>query len=124
VPTSKFGSYLLGKRLFGKAYENWHNRRADHYHLDNKQRWLERLKKYGFEVFSYYDYLNNKPVMYFFDLAHYLGVPSLISKKLFNNWVIFPFFREAFPWERIIQELFSKGKSGRGAYMFFGCKKT
>ncbi|MBL7150389.1 class I SAM-dependent methyltransferase [Candidatus Microgenomates bacterium] len=124
TPTEKFASYLLGRLFLGKIYESWHNKKACHFHLDSKKTWVKRLKKHGFKILDFEYYLNNKPAMWFFDLAHFLGVPNLIFKRLFNRWVLFPSLRQIFPWEQIIRKLYSKGKKGKGAYMLFYCQKV
>jgi len=123
VPTNKFPSYLLGSKLLGKTYEDWHNRKARHFHLESKKSWVERLKKYRFEILDFQYYLNNKPAMWFFDIAHYLGIPSLISKKAFGRWVLLPAHQRIFPWESVIRKLYLASEPGVGAYMIFRCRK-
>lgn len=124
VPTDKFSSYLLGRIFFGEIYENWHNKKACIFHRDSKKVWTRRVENYGFKILDFEYYLNNKPAMWFFDLVHFLGVPNLISKKFFDQWVIFPFLRRILPWEQIIRKLYSKSKPGKGTYMLFYCQKV
>ena len=57
-----------------------------------------------------------------FDLSHYLGVPSLITKRLLGRWMLFDWQRKAF--ERWLRPYYEEPLPAVGAYQFVLCRKT
>ena len=51
-----------------------------------------------------------------FDLCHYLGVPNLISKRLFGRWVLFS--GQMAPFERWLRPWYEEPLPAVGAYQF------
>ena len=57
-----------------------------------------------------------------FDVAHYLGVPNLITKKLFGRWVLHPKQGKLFePWYR---RYYEEGPRPNGAYLFLHFRRA
>jgi hypothetical protein len=89
------------------VYCRFFNRISNHYHVYSPQVWRERLSAAGFAV--------EEQIYYFsaaahrgFDLSHYLGVPNLVTRCLFERWLR-PYFEVPLP--------------EAGAYQFAQCRK-
>lgn len=97
VPNHQFlaslsiGRFLdrIGLRLLGDAYRAFFNRIARHYHSDPPQVWTERLERAGFRVEKWWHYYPPE-AMHVTEWGHYLGLPSLVTRKLFGRWIIVP----------------------------------
>jgi SAM-dependent methyltransferase len=130
VPGHRFGEMLLGssflrfcrlKRL-SMAYGNWFNRISLHYHTDSPDIWVKRLDDYGFRI-KHWQYYLSPAGHRAFDLAHYLSVPRLISRKLSGKWVAFPNPVSNFFFEYWLRTYYEEGPSGEGPYIFFHALK-
>lgn len=97
VPNHNFlGSLSIGRGLdrvrlspLGDAYRRFFNQIARHQHCDSPEVWLPRLDQAGFTVDSWWHYYS-PDAMRVSEWGHYLGVPSLVSHKLTNRWVLAP----------------------------------
>ena len=56
-----------------------------------------------------------------FDIAHYLGVPNLVTKRFLGKWVLHPL--QAKPYEWWYRRYYSEPTPEKGAYQFLRCKK-
>lgn len=90
VPTDIWPSYLFGTIFLGKIYINFFNRKQKHYNLYDYSQWYSKLSHIGLKVKYHTYYLDNKKIIWLFDISHYLSVFSLMSKKIFDRWVLFP----------------------------------
>jgi SAM-dependent methyltransferase len=97
VPNHQFLSTLsigrgldrIGLRPFGNAYRNFFNRIARHEHSDSPEVWQQRLEKAGFRLERWWHYFSPE-AQAVFEWGHYLGVPSVVAKKLTGRWIISP----------------------------------
>jgi hypothetical protein len=97
VPSDRFSQMLLAPTLLrrvslvrpARAYGDWFNRISVHVTTDSAEAWHERLERHGFAV-DRWQYYMSPSAMRAFDLAHYFGVPRLISYKLTGKWMLFP----------------------------------
>ena len=97
VPNHQFLSSLsisngfdrLGLRFVGDAYRNFFNRISRHHHCDDPQTWEARLQKAGFRLEKWWHYFSPS-ALHTLEWGHYFGLPSLISKKLTNRWILVP----------------------------------
>jgi ubiquinone/menaquinone biosynthesis C-methylase UbiE len=97
VPSHRFSQMLLAPTLLrraslvgpARAYANWFNRISIHFTTDSPQAWQDRLARHGFAV-ERWQYYMSPAATRAFDVAHYLGVPRLISYKLTGKWMLFP----------------------------------
>jgi hypothetical protein len=130
VPSHEFGDMLLGSTLFyklglnqlGKGYGDWFNRHSQHYTTDSPDQWLERLERHGF-VAEHWEYYVSPAGHRAFDLAHYLGVPRLISRKLTGKWLAFPNpLANAF-FAAWLRPYYEEGPPALGPYIFFHARK-
>ncbi len=124
VPTNIWPRYLLGNKILGKPYENYFIAKSKHYNLWSLDQWKKKLAKLDFEVTEHVYYLDNPKIMWFFDTAHYMSISSLITKKLFDKWVMFPKkfdYLSGFE-SALLHE--TKQEMEKGPYMFIAAKKT
>lgn len=107
VPNHRFPELLWGRNFFtrlglpalGAAYSRFFNRIARHAHTDAPQVWIARLEQAGFEVLDTWDYFPKK-ALHILEWGHPLGLPALISKRLFGRWVLMPTrWNLALPWQ-------------------------
>jgi SAM-dependent methyltransferase len=97
VPSHRFADLLgassalraIGWTRAAQWYGNWFNGHSRHYHTLDAAAWTARLSGCGFEVDTCHYYFS-PAAMRAFDLAHYLSVPRLVSRKLTGKWVISP----------------------------------
>ncbi|MAG34980.1 MAG: methyltransferase type 11 [Dehalococcoidia bacterium] len=128
VPTHRFARTLfwprvlrrLGRHDAADAYGRWFNRISLHYHTLTPEGWTARLAQHGLAVEQMRDYLGPR-AMGFFDLSHYYGAPTLVTKRLTGRWL----WRRngpSLPWERWIAarlvDFCGEVDRGDGAYVF------
>lgn len=131
VPSHRFGEMLLGSALCrraglgraARAYADWFNRHSAHFHTDPPETWLVRLERCGFQLSSW-EYYFTPASHRVFDLAHYLSLPSLLTRKLTGQWVLFPdtFVRRLF--ERWFRRYAEQTPVDEGPYLFFQARKA
>ncbi len=108
----------LGSRRASHAYGAFFNRISHHYHVDPLEVWRRRFEQAGLELVEHCHYFS--PAAHrAFDLAHYLGVPNLISKRLTGRWVLHPL--QAKPLEWWFRRYYEEPLPGQGAYQFVRC---
>ena len=126
VPNHRFPEALWGRRFLtrigmrglGAAYSRFFNRIARHAHTDSPEVWQARLNQAGFELLDTWDYFPPK-ALYVLEWGHPLGVPSLISKKVFGRWVLVPRrWTLALPW-KWTRKFMDDPKSPEGVCSFF-----
>lgn len=129
LPSEHFEEYLLGATVFRRlgltglalAYGRFFNRISNHYHICPPAEWRRRLEAVGFEVEEQAYYFS--PAAHRrFDLSHYLGVPNLITKRLFGRWMLFAWQRRLF--ERWLRSYYEEPLPAAGAYQFVLCRKV
>jgi len=77
----------IGLAGLAGRYRDFFNRISRHYHCDSLDTWNERLGKFGFELETSWDYFPPEALKTL-EWGHYFGIPSLISKILFNRWIL------------------------------------
>jgi SAM-dependent methyltransferase len=89
VMTDNWEKYLFGSLLLGALYKKWMRKKQRHLNLLSSNDWQNVFKKNGFKVRKSIGYLDKKTSRRV-DILHYVSAGSLISKKVFNKWVVFP----------------------------------
>lgn len=89
VMTDKWEDYLLGEKIFGKFYKKLLRKIQQHHNLLTMKQWNNQFNKGGFQITKSIGYFSQNAAKHN-ELFHYLSLPSLLSYKLFNRWVIFP----------------------------------
>jgi SAM-dependent methyltransferase len=131
VPSQRFGEMLLGSTILrrlrlerlAREYGDWFNRHSKHFHTDDPQVWLERLPRYGFRV-EHWEYYLTPAAHRVFDIAHYLSLPRLLSRKLTGRWVAAPNALANPLWERWLRPHYDTLPDGEGPYIFFHARKN
>ena len=126
VPNHRCGDSLwgrqflekLGLKKLAKAYSRLFNRISRHAHTDAPSVWQDRLEQAGLELVDTWDYFPPK-ALHILEWGHPLGLPYLISKKLFGRWVLIPKrWALALPW-RLTRPFLDEPGSERGVCSFF-----
>lgn len=128
LPSEHYPDYLLGSTAFRKAglgnlgrrYGAFFNRISYHYHVYPPEEWQRRLEAVGLEV-EEQTYYFSAVAHRRFDLSHYLGVPSLVSKRLLGKWMLFDGQRRLF--EHWLRPYYEEPLPEQGAYQFVQCRK-
>jgi len=123
IPTDIWGNYLFGNHIFGNAYKKYFIAKSKHYNLYSLSTWEGILKKKGFIIVKNSFYLDNKKILWLFDITHYVSIPSLLVKKLFSRWVLFP-EKEKYlkPLEDFLLSQ-TKQDTAKGPYLFIAAKR-
>jgi SAM-dependent methyltransferase len=135
VPSDRFAPSLFWPRALtrvglpelGVAYGVWFNGISKHFHTYDRAGWTNRLADAGLEVVRWSSYLL-PDAMGAFDLSHYYGAPTLITRRLTGRWILWPDKWRYLPWERAMEAQLVRwcqqvGVDG-GAYFFFVARKT
>lgn len=116
----------LGLESAARAYGRWFNRISYHFNTLSKAEWTARLGEAGFHVEKWTSYLR-PDAMRVFDLSHYYGAPTLLTKRLTGRWILWPGKRAFVPWERALERMlvhFARQVAvPDGAYYFFVARK-
>lgn len=123
VPTDIWPKYLFGRLFFGKLYERYFINKSKHYNLYNFQEWKQKLSNLGLQPTAYNHYIDNKKIMWYFDISHYLSAPALLSKIVFNKWVLFPQKVKLFGWLENFIARETKKNNEIGPYLFIAVRK-
>jgi SAM-dependent methyltransferase len=130
VPNHRFPEMLWGRNILkklglsklGEKYSRFFNRLARHAHTDSPETWIERLALAGLEVLDTWDYFPPK-ALHILEWGHPLGLPALISKKLFGKWVLVPArWNLVVPW-KLTRKFMDNPKSKKGVCSFFIARK-
>lgn len=129
LPSEHYPDYLLGSTVFrklglaglGRAYGDFFNRISHHYHVYPPAVWFAKLAAVGLVV-DEHAYYFSAAAHRRFDLSHYLGVPNLITKRLFGRWVMFPGQMKPFEWW--LRPWYEEPLPATGAYQFVLCHRA
>jgi len=122
VMTNKWSDFMFGKKFFGKLYVNFMNKKQSHFNLLNLSQWEKFFEKNGFSVIEKIGYLSKNNAQ-FLDIFHYFSIPSLLTYKLFDRWVIFPSWYKFLKADKFIKRKISFPLPQNSAAVFFVLKK-
>lgn len=128
LPSEHYPEFLLGSTMLRKAgldrasaaYGDFFNRISYHYHVDPPGVWKERLRRVGLDVIEHTYYFSEQ-AHHAFDLAHYLGIPNLLSKRALGRWVLHP--AQTKPFARWYRRYYDEPLPVTGAYQFLVARK-
>jgi len=126
VPGDHFTELLLFTQFFRRlrlaslaaAYERYFDRISRHHHCDCPDAWRDRLEAAGLQLGGSFYYFSARAT-HALDLGHYLGAPSLVTKKLFGRWILAPNRWNLALTERWLRPLYEEPLPEIGAYLFF-----
>lgn len=123
-PSDHFTDWLVGAKIAGNRYRRLFNRISRHHHCDGPSTWTARLEGAGFCVERIWYYFSPRALQAL-ELGHYIGLPNLISKKLFGRWVLFPSRKNPFLriLNRLLRPLYDEPLPQTGAYLFCVAQK-
>jgi len=129
VMTQAWEDNLVGNKVFGKRYLDWFRKKQVHTNLFNQDGWERKFKKTGFVVDHSYSYLFRSESSCL-EIMHYFSVFSLLSKKLFDRWVLWPALVKNSPMTKLIKFINKKAeknilqeKSQQASALFFILQK-
>ena len=110
VPNHRFNESLSISRFFeklrltalAKLYRTFFTYIARHRHLDSPEVWKKRLEASGFVVEKWWDYFPPNALAVL-EWGHYLGLPSLLIRKLTGQWILVPTYWNLMPLYRWLQ---------------------
>lgn len=76
---------LWGTKILGDIYKRYMQKIQRHHSLLTSEEWLSLFTDNGFRIRKMEGYLHAATVS-LIDIYHYLSLPSLIAKKLFQTW--------------------------------------
>jgi SAM-dependent methyltransferase len=118
VPNPRYLTELSISRVLGKGYTEWFRRVSRVRHADSPEIWQGRLERAGFRVERWWHYFTPS-AMRTFEWGHYLGVPSLIVKKLTGRWIIAPKYWNLALIERFLRRYASTEPHPQGTMTFY-----
>lgn len=130
VPSHRFADMLLmptmlralGLNKPARAYGNWFNNHSRHFHTYDPATWKHHLAARGFQV-DHSEYYLTPAAHRAFDVAHYLGIPRLVSRKLTGKWVAFPNPVSNYLFEKWLRPHYDAPPVAEGPYIFFRARK-
>ncbi len=75
----------VGLKSLARSYRDFFNKISRHHHCDDPKIWRKRLTAAGFKLEKHWDYFS-PAALAALEWGHYLGLPSLIMKKIFRRW--------------------------------------
>jgi SAM-dependent methyltransferase len=130
VPSDNFLPFLsIGRALDALSlhapadtYRRFFNRISRHHHCDNAAVWRARLDQAGFVLDQWWAYFSREALTAL-EWGHYLGLPSLVSKKLFGRWILWPSHANLWLTDRLLRRYYNEPLPEAGAYLFFVAHK-
>lgn len=108
---------------FADAYRSFFNKISRHHHADPFPVWEKRLRENGFEIEKWWHYFSPRDV-HILEWGHYFGLHSLINKKLFKKWILFPTHENIFIPEKKLRKQYDENPlHENGSYTFYITRK-
>lgn len=125
VPGDHFTELLFFTQLFRRlrlealasVYERYFDRISRHHHCDGPETWRRRLESVGLRLDASFYYFSERAT-HALDLGHYFGAPSLITKKLFDRWILVPSRWNLALTESWLRPIYEEPLPDIGAYLF------
>jgi SAM-dependent methyltransferase len=118
VPNPRYLTELSIARLLGKPYADWFGRVSRVRHADNPDVWQARLEKAGFRLERWWHYFTPS-AMRAFEWGHYMGLPSLVVRKLTGRWILVPTKWNLWLTERFVRQFTSIEPCDDGTMTFY-----
>ncbi len=131
VPNHRFNESLSISRLLeklrlsglAKLYRTFFTFIARHRHLDSPEVWKKRLEASGFVVEKWWDYFPPKALAVL-EWGHYLGLPSLLIRKLTGRWILVPTYWNLMPTYRLLQPYAEAVSNDDGVCTFYIARRV
>lgn len=131
VPNPGYFSELAISRILKKvalsglnrAYEAWFKRISRVFHADLPETWQERLEISGFKLEKWWHYFPPSS-MRALEWGHFLGVPSLVARKLTGKWILVPTRWNLALTEMFVHRFATNEQLPNGTFTFFVARKV
>ncbi|MDZ7844071.1 MAG: class I SAM-dependent methyltransferase [Anaerolineales bacterium] len=132
VPNQRFTAHLsLGRALdsvglqsLGSGYRKFFNAISRHHHCDPPRVWEARLGRNGFIIEDHWDYFS-PAALRVLEWGHYFGLPSWVSKKIFNRWILVPASWNLYLTRKAVEKYYLENpRQEQGAYTFYRTRKV
>jgi len=121
--TSSSAWSRLGLSGARRAYVDWFNRKAKHYHFDSPERWQSRLERAGLRVRRWRYYLSERAT-HAMHWSHYVSRPHLLFRKVTGRWVPFPGLMDRPFWVRRLLPYVDEPEPAAGSCIAFECVRS
>jgi ubiquinone/menaquinone biosynthesis C-methylase UbiE len=124
-PALSVAVFLDELRLGGLAnrYRDFFTYIARHRHLDDPETWKARLERAGFTVEKWWHYFPPKALAVL-EWGHYLGLPSLMTRKLFGRWILVPVYWNLALLHRWLESYAGAAPCDDGVCTFYIARRT
>jgi SAM-dependent methyltransferase len=128
VVGNRFPKELLGTTLLnwlgmdGSQYGDWFNKLSYHHNTLSSADWRSRFEAAGLQFVTCRPYMS-AAALKLFDLSHYYGAPSLITRRLIGRWLVLPPLTPNLLWEPVLRRIYTAPPGNDGPYYFFVCQK-
>ncbi len=112
----------LGLKALAGAYRAFFQKISRHHHCDDPQTWSQRLEAAGFTVERWWHYFPPASLAVL-EWGHYLGLPSLIWKKLTGRWNLTTVRWNFAPLLAFLRPFADDQPTDDGAYTFYIARK-
>lgn len=114
----------IGLSTLADLYRNFFNQISRHKHSDSPDIWIKRINSAGFEIERYWHYFSPQ-ALHVLEWGHYFGLPSYMSKKIFNRWIIAPYKWNFIPVLNTLKKYYNEDpQNDMGTYSFYVVKKS
>ncbi len=122
VPNPRYFSALSLARLLGPGYRRWFGRVSRVVHADEPPVWEARLERAGFRLERWWSYFS-PAAMRVLEWGHYLGLPSLLARKLTGRWILVPSRANLLLTERFVRRYASAEPVEDGVFTFYVARR-
>lgn len=125
VMTNRWNDFLIGKHIFGLTYIKKFEQQQEHLNLLSLKTWETKLHKNNLKPLQTIGYLNQNTSR-LLELAHVFSIPSLITRKACNRWVLFPHWHKPLQLTKVISHILEKSlktKPAESAALFIVAQK-
>ena len=105
-----------------RAYVDWFNRKAVHFHFDSPGTWRARFEAAGLEVVRWRYYMSPEATRAF-HRSHYWSLPHLVSRRLTGRWVPAPALMDNRFWVRRLSRYVDEPEPELGSCIAFVCRR-
>jgi SAM-dependent methyltransferase len=124
LPSLSVGRALDQLRMhkLGNRYRAFFNRISRHHHCDSPEVWQKRLEEAGFTLEKHWNYFPPEAIRVF-EWGHYLGLPSLIWRRLTGRWNLVKARWNFWLIEPIVRKYYTLEPDQAGAMTFFVARR-
>jgi SAM-dependent methyltransferase len=112
----------LGLGTVHRAYVDWFNRKAVHFHFDSPETWRARFEAAGLEVVRWRWYMSPEATRAF-HRSHYWSLPHLVARRLTGRWVPAPGLYDNRFWLRRLSRYVDEPEPDPGSCIAFVCRR-